>query len=62
MIEVNKTYDLLPGIDQQVYGQAAQKMIHSMLQAPGIVEFRANRNLLGSPQVRITTAWETLAD
>ena len=62
MIEVNKTYDLLPGIDQQAYGQAAQEMIRMMLQAPGIIEFRANRNMLGSPQVRITTLWETLAD
>ena len=47
MIEVNKTYDLLPGIDQQAYGQAAQEMIRMMLQAPGIIEFRANRNMLG---------------
>jgi len=62
MIEVNKTYDLLPGIDQQAYGQAAQEMIRMMLQAPGIIEFRANRNMLGSPQVRITTLWEALAD
>ena len=62
MIEVNKTYDFLPGVDKQAYGQAAQKMIRAMLQAPGIIEFRANRNMLGSPQVRITTLWETLAD
>jgi len=62
MIEANKTYDLLPGIDQQAYVQAAQKMIRAMLQAPGIIEFRANRNMLGSPRVRITTLWETLAD
>ena len=33
-----------------------------MLQAPGIVELRANRNMLGAPQVRLTTIWETLAD
>ena len=62
MIEVNKTYDFLPGIDQQAYGELAQKGIRMMLQAPGIVELRANRNTLGSPQVRLTTVWETLAD
>ena len=62
MIEANKTYDLLPGIDQQAYGQAAKKMIRIMLQAPGIIEFRANRNMLGSPQVRTIQVWQTLAD
>jgi len=62
MIEVDKTYDLLPGIDRQAYVQVAQKGIRMMLQATGIVELRANRNLLGSPQVRLTTIWDTLAD
>jgi len=62
MIEVNKTYDLLPGIERQAYAQVAQKGIKMMLQATGIVELRANRNLLGSPQVRLTTIWDTLAD
>jgi hypothetical protein len=62
MIEVNKTYDFLPGIDRQAHGELAQKAIGVMLQPPGIVELRANRNLLGSPQVRLTTVWETLAD
>jgi len=62
MIEVDKTYDLLPGIDRQAYVQVAQKGIRMMLQATGTVELRANRNLLGSPQVRLTTIWDTLAD
>jgi heme-degrading monooxygenase HmoA len=62
MIEVNKTYDFLPGIDQQAYGELAQKGIRMMLQAPGIVELRGHRNMLSSRQVRLTTVWETLAD
>ena len=62
MIEVNKTYDLLSGIDRQAYLQVAQKGIKMMLQATGIVELKANRNLLGSPQVCLTTLWNTLAD
>ena len=62
MIEVNKTYDLLSGIDRQAYLQVAQKGIKMMLQATGIVELKANRNLLGSPKVRLTTLWNTLAD
>jgi hypothetical protein len=33
-----------------------------MLKAPGLVEIRAYRSLLGSPQVRLTLVWQTLAD
>lgn len=62
MIEVNMTYDLLPGIDQQAYGEVATRAITMVLEAPGLVEFRASRNVLGSPQVRSTTVWRTLAD
>jgi hypothetical protein len=62
MIEVTQTYDLLPGIDQQAYGELAKKAVAAMLQAPGLVEFRANRNMLGSPQVRTTAVWQTLGD
>jgi len=62
MIEVNMTYDFLPGIDQQAYGEVARRAIAAVLEAPGFVEFRANRNVLGSPQVRSSTVWRTLAD
>lgn len=62
MIEVNKTYDLLPGIDQQAYLEYAKKAFATMLKAPGLVEIRAYRSLLGSPQVRLTLVWQTLAD
>jgi hypothetical protein len=62
MIEVNLLYDLLPGIDQQAYGEWARKAIGAMLQQPGLVEFRANRNVLGSPQIRTTSVFQTLAD
>jgi hypothetical protein len=33
-----------------------------MLKAQGIVEIRAYRSLLGSPQVRLALVWQTLAD
>jgi hypothetical protein len=62
MIEVNKTYNLLPGIDQQAYLEYGKGAFAMMLQAPGIVEIRVYRSLLGSPQVRLTLLWETLAD
>ncbi len=61
-IEVVQTYDLLPGIDKQAYSELVKKVVAALLRAPGLVEIRANRNLLGSPQVRATTIWQRLAD
>ncbi len=62
MIEINKTYDLLPGIDQQAYLEYSKRALATLLKARGIVEIRAQRSLLGSPHVRLTIVWETLAD
>jgi hypothetical protein len=62
MIENTMTYELRPNLDQQAYGEWAKKTIGVILQTPGVVEFRANRNLLGSPQVRATTVFQTLVD
>ena len=62
MIEVNLSYDLLQGIDQKAYGEWALKAVGAVLKSPGLIEFRANRNILGSPQVRSTSLWRSLAD
>jgi heme-degrading monooxygenase HmoA len=62
MIEMIKTYDLLPGIDRQAYLEYGRRAFAAMLNAPGIVEMRVYRSLLGSPQVRLTLVWQTLAD
>lgn len=62
MIEVNKTYDFLPGIDPHAYAEYAKKAICTLLEASGLVELRAHRNVLGSPPARLTTVWKTLAD
>ena len=62
MIGVHKTYDLLPGIDQQAYLEYGKRAFATMLKAQGIVEIRAYRSLLGSPQVRLALIWQTLAD
>ena len=62
MIEVNKTYDLLPDTDQQAYLEYGKRAFATMLKAPGLVEIRVYRSLLGSPQVRLTLEWQTLAD
>jgi hypothetical protein len=53
---------LRPNFDQQAYGEFAKKAIGIILPSPGVVEFRAYRILLGSPQVRSTTVFQTLAD
>ena len=60
MIENTMTYELRPNLDQQAYGEWAKKTIGVILQTPGVVEFRAYRNLLGSPQVRSTTVMQRL--
>lgn len=60
MIEVAFTYDFLPGIDQKAYGKLAKSVTALMVSAEGFVEFRAHRNLTGSPHVRRTSVWESL--
>jgi heme-degrading monooxygenase HmoA len=62
MIEVNTTWELIPNINQEEYGEFAQKAAGLILKAPGLIEFRASRNILGSPLVRSTSVFKTLAD
>ena len=62
MIEVYTTWELLPNIDQEAYVEWAKETVGKILKAPGLVEFRAHRNILGAPQVRSTSVWQTLAD
>ena len=62
MIEMNMIYDLLPGVDLQAYQEWAKKATGLVLQSPGLSEFRANRNVLGNPQVRATSVWKSLSD
>ena len=62
MIEVHYAWDLLPGIDPQGYGEWARKAISSLLKAPGFVEVRAQRNMLGLPQGLAISVWQTMAD
>lgn len=62
MIEMHMTYDFLPGTDPRAWEAFAKRAIAAILNAPGVVEFRANRSLLGTPQVLTTTVWQTVAD
>jgi heme-degrading monooxygenase HmoA len=61
MIEVSFTYDFHPGFDEEAYKQLAKKANTMMLAAPGFIEFRAHRNLIGSPHVRRTSVWQSLS-
>jgi len=62
MLEVCVAYDLLPGVSQDTYGAWAKKAISTTLAQPGLVEFRAHRNILGSPEVRTTSVWRSGVD
>jgi hypothetical protein len=62
MIEVDLKYDFLPGVNQQAYQRWAKKAIGTVLQSPGVVEFRASRNMMASPQVRATSVFKNMAD
>ena len=62
MIEVAFTYDFLPNIDEKAYAKVAKRATAMMLRSKGFVEFRAHRNMTGSPHVRRTSVWEDLAD
>jgi heme-degrading monooxygenase HmoA len=62
MIEVTNTYDLQPGVNPESYAEWARKAAETIVQQPGLVELRANRNLLGAPQIRTTTCWRSTID
>ena len=62
MIEVCLFFDFYQGTNEESYSEWAKKAIVPLLKSPGIIEFKANRNLLGTPQVRLTATWKTLND
>lgn len=62
MIEVAFTYDFIPNFDVAAYTKVARDATQIMLSSKGFIEFRANRNLMGSPNVRRTSVWQSLSD
>jgi len=62
MIEIVTTYDLRHEIDQDAYRAYVNKAVDLELHAGGFVELQAHRNISGSPQVRVTHVWKSLAD
>ena len=61
-VEVHWSWDYLPGMDKKAYAEFAKNAVATFMKAPGLIEFRANRNVLGSPQARATTVWKSLGD
>lgn len=61
MVQQVMMYDLVPSVDQHAYQAWSKRTIAALVQQPGLVEFRAYRNMLGTPQVRTTIDWESLA-
>ncbi len=61
-VEIQTRYDFLPGMDKNAYAEFVKNVTAAYMKAPGLIEFRANRNLLGSPQARSTTVWQSLGD
>jgi hypothetical protein len=61
-IEVHWCFDLLPGTDQKAFAEFVKNVIATCMKAPGLIEYRANRNVLGSPHGRATTVWQSLSD
>ena len=62
-IEVHWCFDFLPGIDQKAFAEFVKKdVIPTCLKAPGLIEYRAYRNALGSPFGRATTVWQSMTD
>ena len=62
MIEVAFTYDFIPNFDVAAYTKVARDATQIMLSSKGFIEFRANRNMMGSPNVRRTSVWQSLSD
>lgn len=62
MIEVSVTYDFRQDIDEIAYQAFVEKAVRAELHAPGFIEHRGHRNISGSPQVRVTHVWNSLAD
>ncbi len=61
-IIVHWSWDYRPGIDKKAYAEFTKRAVAAFMKVPGLIEFRANRNLLGSPYARATTVWRSLDD
>ena len=62
MVEVTMTWDLRPDIDVEACANFSKVAVPKVLQVPGCREFRAHRNMLGSPHVRATYVWQSLGE
>lgn len=61
MVEVVTTWDLTPAMNNPDYNDKAKEWVGNILEAEGLIEFRANRSLTTN-RVRTVTLWKTGAD
>jgi heme-degrading monooxygenase HmoA len=61
MVEVVTTYDLSLAMNSEDYANKAKSWIDSIMEAEGLIEFRANRSLTTN-KVRTVTLWNSGAD
>ncbi len=62
MVKFHITWNFTTSYNPETYGTWAQKAIEGTLKPPGLIEFRAQRSLVGSMDVLIVTIWELAVD
>jgi len=62
MVEVHFITDLLPEVDKTEYTAWVKRAIDKIAIQPGLLEFKALRNVLGSPLIRVCMSWEKMED
>ncbi len=57
MVESLITYNIRPGVDEDLYWEIVQKLIKTLVKDQKIKEFRAYENLMGDPQIKASVFW-----
>lgn len=58
MVESIFTYNLAPGIGEDLHQDLLREMLTTLLHDKKILEFRSQRNLMGSPSSKLSIFWE----
>ncbi len=60
MIESSLTYNLAPGVDEEIYWSLIKRIVTALIKDKKIIEFRASRNMLGEPAHKIAISWDLM--
>ena len=52
--------NLFPGASDEEHWDLVKRIVTALVRDKKIIEFRAQRNMLGEPQVKITICWELM--